>query len=269
MTHFLEFFSYTFIQRALIAGFLLSLCASLLGTGLVLKQFSMLGDGLSHVSFGSIAVSVALGVSPYYVSIPAAIAVSVFILRVHKNGSLSGDSLTAVISGVSLALGVLVLSGVGANVDVNSFMFGSVISLSQGDTAVSMVLCLIVTAAFLFLYHKTFAITFDETFSKATGVRTELLGGITAALTAVTVVVCMKIMGVLLISSLLIFPTLSAARVCKSYTSVTVAGAVISLLCFAAGFFISVSFNRPMGACVVISHAIVFFTVSIFAELRG
>lgn len=254
MTALLNMFSYLFMQRALVVGLLVSLCAALLGVSLVLKRYSMIGDGLSHVGFGALAIASALNLAPLAVAVPVVIAAAILLLRLRQNAAVKGDAAIAMISSSALAIGIISVSlTTGMNTEVSSYMFGSVLSLSQEDAVLSVVLSLAVLALFILFYPRIFAVTFDETFSKATGTRTELYNTLIAVLTAVTVVLGMRMMGALLISSLIIFPALSAMRVCRSFKSVVFVSSVISVICFLLGLVASYLLETPTGASIVIA----------------
>ena len=216
MSEILNMLSYHFMQRALIVGVLVSLCAALLGVSLVLKRFSMIGDGLSHVGFGALAVASALGLAPLAVAVPVVVAAAVFLLRLRKS------------------------------------------SRVKGDAVLSVVLSLAVLALFVLLYPRIFAVTFDEDFSRATGTNTELYNTLLAVLTAVTVVLGMRMMGALLISSLIIFPALAAMRLCKSFKAVVITAGAISVACFLAGLTGSYFLETPTGASIVAADLIAF-----------
>lgn len=254
-----ELFSYSFMTRAFVVGALVSLCASLLGVSLVLKRYSMIGDGLSHVSFGAMSVAAAMNLAPLAVSVPVVLAAAFLLLRLSENSRIKGDAAIALISSSALAIGITVTSlTTGINIDVCNYMFGSVLAMSKSDVALSVVLGVIVIAVFIVFYNKIFAVTFDESFSRATGVRAGLYNTVIALLTAVTIVLGMRIMGALLISSLVIFPALSAMRVCRRFKTVVLCSAGLSLLCFFAGMVASYVFETPVGASVVIMDLAVF-----------
>ena len=263
----LQMFSYGFITRAFIVGALVSLCAALLGVSLVLKRYSMIGDGLSHVSFGAMSVAAALNLAPLAVSVPVVLAAAFFLLRLSENSKLKGDAAIAVVSSSALAIGIIVTSlTTGMNTDVCNYMFGSILAMTKGDVWLSVILSALVLMVFIFFYNKIFAVTFDESFSRATGVRVGLYNTIIALLTAVTIVIGMRIMGALLISSLIIFPALSAMRVCKRFISVIICAAVISLLCFCGGMLASYIFETPVGAGVVVIDLAVFGVMSLISK---
>ena len=192
----LQMFSYPFMQRALIAGVLVSLCAALLGVPLVLKRYSMIGDGLSHVSFGALAIAVALGVTPLYFSIPVVILAAFFLLRMASHPHWNSDAAIAAVSASALAIGILVISRTtGMTTDVDNYMFGSVLAMTKGDVALSVVLSVTVLALYLLFYHQIFAVTFDESFSRATGLKVDACNTLLAILTALTIVLGMRMMG--------------------------------------------------------------------------
>ena len=216
MTLLLEMFTYPFIVRAFAAGVLLSLCAALLGVPLVLKRYSMIGDGLSHVSFGALSVALACGWAPLPVSIPVVIVAALGLLRMTERSRMGADAAIAVVSASSLAVGVIVTSlTTGMTTDVDSYMFGSILAMTQADVVLSALLCVGVLVLFVLFYHRLFAITFDENFSRATGGKVGLYNTLLSVLTALTIVLGMRMMGAMLISSLVIFPALSAMRVEK------------------------------------------------------
>ena len=265
----LTMFSFPFMQRALIAGVLVSLCAALLGVSLVLKRYSMIGDGLSHVSFGALAIAVALGVTPLYFSIPVVIAAAFLLLRVADNPHWNSDAAIAAMSASSLAIGILVISRTtGMTTDVDNYMFGSVLAMTREDVALSAVLCIAVLVLFILFYHKLFAVTFDENFSRATGMKVERYNTLLAVLTALTIVLGMRMMGAMLISSLIIFPALTAMRLFKSFRGVVVCSAVTSVACFCAGLTASFVLSTPVGASVVAANLGLFLLSCLAAALR-
>jgi zinc transport system permease protein len=264
-------FSLVFLIRAFVVGILVSLCASLLGVSLVMKRFSMIGDGLSHVGFGALTIAVALNAAPLAVSVPVVIAAAFLLLRLSENSKIKGDAAIALISTSSLAIGVVIISQTtGMNMDVYNFMFGSILAMSKSDVYLSVVLSVTVLVLFVFFYHKLFAITFDETFAKAVGVETGMYNMLIALLTALTIVLGMRMMGALLISSLIIFPALTAMRVFKKFRTVTVCSAIIAVFCFFTGIVISYIFATPAGASVVLMNIFMFLIFWIIGGLsRG
>ncbi len=255
---FSAFFSYAFLTRALAAGVLIALCAALLGVSLVLKNYALIGDGLSHVGFGALAVAAAANLAPLTLAVPIVIAAAFLLLRLRGRGAIRGDSAIALVSTSALALGVIVSSLYGMNTDLSAYLFGSILSMSRSDVVLSGVLCGVVLLLYIVFYHKIFSVTFDENFARATGIRTGFYDSLLAVLTAVTVVLGMRLMGTLLISSLIIFPALSAMRVCRRFQSVVAVSSVISVTCVVAGLSASYVLSTPAGASVVAANAIVF-----------
>lgn len=253
-----EMFSYGFIVRAFIVGTLVSLCAALLGVTLVLKRYSMIGDGLSHVGFGALAIAASLNLAPLQVAVPVIIIAAFLLLRLSEKSKIRGDAAIAIISSTALAIGVVCVSISGVNTDLNSYLFGSILATTNADAIMCAILALIVIAIFVLFYNKIFAVTFDETFSKATGLKTGVYNTVIALLTALTIVIGMRIMGTLLISALIIFPALSSMRVCKRFKAVIICSGVLSLICFFVGMYASYTMDTPTGASVVIVNAVVF-----------
>mgnify|MGYP002539822613 CR=1 FL=1 len=255
----LEMFTYPFILRAFAVGILVSLCAALLGVPLVLKRYSMIGDGLSHVSFGALAVAVACGFAPLAFSVPVVVASAFLLLRIAEHSRIGADAAIAVLSASALAIGIVVTSlTTGMTTDVDSYMFGSILAMSRGDVALSVTLAAAVLALFILFYHRLFAVTFDESFSRATGVKVGAYHSLLALLTALTVVLGMRMMGAMLISSLIIFPALSAMRIFKSFRAVVVCAGALSVVCFCAGLIASYLLSTPVGASVVLCNLLVF-----------
>lgn len=264
----LEMLSYPFLVRAFLVGVLVSLCAALLGTSLVLKRYSMIGDGLSHVGFGALAIASALGVAPLAVAVPVVVVAAVLLLRVSQSGRVRGDAAIALISSGALAVGVLVISLTsGVNTNVSNYMFGSILTISGSDAVLSVILCAAVLVVFTLFYPRIFAVTFDETFACATGTKAEGYNMLLAILTAITVVLGMRMMGALLISSLIIFPALSAMRVFRGFRSVTVCSAVLSVVCFTLGMTLSYALETPSGASVVAVNIIAFALFALAGRL--
>ncbi len=257
-------FTQQFLVRALVVGTLISLCAALLGVSLVLKRFSMIGDGLSHVGFGAMAIACAANVAPLYFSLPIVIVAAFLLLRMSEKGKIKGDAAIALISTGALAVGVMATSmTTGMNVDIYNYMFGSILTMSEGDVVISSILAVVIISLFVILYHEIFAVTFDESFARATGTRSSVYNMIIAALTAVTIVIGMRMMGALLISSLIIFPTVISMRVCKSYKGVVICSVLVSVFSFIAGLIISVRYEAPTGASVVVVNIAVLAAFSL------
>ncbi len=262
-----EMFSYPFLVRAITVGILVSLCASLLGVSLVLKRYSMIGDGLSHVGFGAMAVAAAFNLAPLYVAVPTVIVAAFLLLRISERSNIKGDAAIALISSGALALGIVLLSlTTGMNTDMYNYLFGSILSLSSADMMISIILSALILILYVVFYTRIFAVTFDETFAKATGINTNLYNMIVAVLTAVTVVLGMRMMGSLLISSLIIFPSLTAMRLFKTFKSVIISSALISVICFFCGIFLSYAFEVPTGAGIVVVNIVAFAVFSLLGK---
>ena len=262
--------SQQFLFRAMVAGVLICVCCALLGVSLVLKRFSMIGDGLSHVGFGAMAIGAAAGVAPLYFALPIVIVSAFLLLRMNEKGKIKGDAAIALISTGALAVGVMVTSmTTGMNVDIYNYMFGSILTMSKSDVVISAVLSFVVITLFAVFYHEIFAVTFDESFAKATGTKASVYNMLIAALTAVTIVIGMKIMGALLISSLIIFPTVSSMRICKSFRSVVCSSLSISIFCFLVGLVLSIKYEAPTGASVVCINIFILALLSLTKYISG
>ena len=257
MEMLMQMFSYPFIVRAFIVGILVSLCAALLGVSLVLKQYSMIGDGLSHVSYGALSIAIACGIAPLALSIPVVIVAAFFLLRMTENGLMNS----------ALAIGVSVTSlTTGMTTDVCSYMFGSILAMTSADVYLSVGLSVIVLLLFIFCYHSIFTVTFDESFARATGVKVSFY--MIAILTAVTIVLGMQMMGAMLISSLVIFPALTSMRIWKSFKSVVISSGILAVICFCIGMIVSYQFSTPAGASVVLVNLCAFAIFFVIQKIR-
>lgn len=266
----IEMLSYPFMTRAFLVGSLVALCSALLGVSLVLKRYSMIGDGLSHVGFGAMAIAAAMNAAPLTVAIPVVIVAAILLLRISGNAKIKGDAAIALISTTSLAVGVMVISlTTGMNTDVYNYMFGSILAMSAEDVKLSLVLSVFVLILFIVFYHKIFAITFDETFASATGVKAGVYNTLIAVLTAVTIVLGMRMMGALLISSLIIFPALTSMRVCRTFKSVIINAAVISVVCLIAGVTLSYVAATPAGASVVLANLVMMVLYTVVGVVKN
>ena len=270
------YWTFPFVRYALAVGILIALCSSLLGVTLVLKRFSFIGDGLSHVAFGAMSIAAILQIKN---EMPLVMVITVIcailLLRTGQNAKIKGDSAIAMISVGSLALGYLMMNlfGTSSNLsgDVCSTLFGStsILTLSQSEVWLCAAISLAVIAIYVFFYNKIFAVTFDEAFAKATGVRAERYNLLIAVVIAVIIVLAMNLVGSLLISALIIFPALSAMRLCKSFLSVTVFSAVVSVLCAAVGILISILAGTPVGSTIVAVQIVVFGLCSLISAILG
>lgn len=271
-----HYFEYPFVRYAMIVGVLIALCSSLLGVTLVLKRFSFIGDGLSHVAFGALAVAAAVGLTDEMIIVlPVTVISAVLLLRTGKNTKIKGDAAIAMISVGALALGYLVMNvfSTSSNVsgDVCSTLFGStsILTLSRAEVWLCAALSSVVILLFILFYNKIFAVTFDESFARATGVKTRAYNLLIAVITAVIIVLAMNLVGSLLISALVIFPALSAMRLFKSFRPVVIFSAAISVICAAAGILFSVLAGTPVGSTVVAADIVAFGICCILGAVRS
>lgn len=291
------YLQYKFIQRALLVGVPVALCAALLGVTLVLKRYSMIGDGLSHVGFGALSIAASLGfVSAYALpcflpqglrsgiagvcaaiadnplpfTLVVVIALAFLLLRMSENSAIRGDAAIALLSTAALATGVLVTSLTsGMNVDVMNYMFGSILAMSEADVLISVTLSVVVLVLFVLFSNRIFAVTFDETFARATGTKANVYNMLIAILTAITIVIGMRMMGTMLISSLIIFPALTSMRVFSDFKAVIVSSAVVSVVCFVLGMMLSCLYSIPAGAGIVLVNLAAFLLFTLIGRLRA
>lgn len=247
---------------ALIAGVAVSLCASLLGVSLVLKRCSMIGDGLSHVGYGTLCIAIAMGWAPMQVTIPVVIVAAYILLRLSENSRMRGDTAIALFSTSAMAVGILVSSKANLTTDVSHYMFGSILAMSKSEVILSVILSICVLLVYALCYDKIFAVTFDENFARATGLNVRFYNLLIAVLTAVTVVLGMMLMGALLISSLMIFPAVTAMRLCKSFRHVVITAVIVSVSCFLLGLLLSLWMDAAVGASVIIVNLTVYLLAS-------
>ena len=262
--------SYDFIIRAIIVGSLVSLCSTLLGTSLVLKRYSMIGDGLSHVGFAALAIAYALQLAPMSVSIPVCVIAAFFLLQLEENSKIKGDAATALLCSGALAVGVMTISlTTGMNTDVCNYMFGSILAISPSDMRLSVVLSVVVLFLYIFFYPRIFAVTFDENFAKASGTNTRFYNMVLALLTSITIVLGMRMMGTLLISSLIVFPSITAMRVCKNFLGTIILASILSLFGFFVGMTLSFLYSIPTGASIVVIDIVLFFIFCTIEAIRN
>ncbi len=277
MANILELFSNPSIAKiiiiAAVVGVLVSLCASLLGVSLVLKRYSMIGDGLSHVGYGALAIATALKLSGDYtleITLPIVIVAAFFLLRLSNRSHINSDAAIAVVSVGAMAIGTIIinLSGVSAGDACNS-LFGSasLITLNEKDMYISIAISIIVLAFYVIFYNRIFSVTFDEDFSKATGINVELINTTIALLTAVTIVIGMQLMGAILVSGLIIFPTLTAMRVCSSFKGTVITAALVSVICFVIGFLLACMLNLQTGPAVIAVNIVAFLIFNIIGRI--
>lgn len=277
MANFLDLFSNPSISKiviiAAVVGVLVSLCASLLGVTLVLKRYSMIGDGLSHVGYGALAIATALNLSGDYtleISLPIVVIAAFLLLRLSNRSRINTDSAIALVSVGAMAIGTIIfsLSGVSAGDACNS-LFGSasLITINEKDMYISIVISVLVLAFYVLFYNRIFSVTFDEDFSKASGINVKSINSALALLTAVTIVLGMQLMGAILVSGLIIFPSLTAMRVCRSFKGTVITAALISVISFIIGFLLACILNLQTGPEVIAVNIVAFIIFSVIGKI--
>lgn len=273
LDRFIYLFTRSYVLYPFIAGIVVSLIAAVIGVSLVQKRYSMIGDGLSHVGFASLAISTAVGMAgSLWISLPIVTISAVFLLRLRESSKMKGDAAIAILSTGALAIGTIIAQkSTGLGGDVCNYMFGStsIFAMTPADFTVTVVLALAMLVLYLFFYHKFFLVSFDESFGQAIGVRVSFYNTFLAILTAITIVIGMKMMGAMLISSLIVFPSLTAVRVCKTFRSVTVTAGILSVATYMTGFALSIALSTPPGATIVVVDIIVFLLFCAIGALKG
>ncbi len=269
------YLQFPFVRYALIVGILIALCSSLLGVTLVLKRYSFIGDGLSHVAFGAIAVATVMDLADTtWFTMPVTVIAAILLLRTGQNAKIKGDAAIAMLSVGSLAVGYMLMNvfSTSSNIsgDVCSTLFGStsILTLNQEEVWLCVILSLVVIAVFIIFYNKIFAVTFDENFSKATGIRAERYNLLIAVMIAVIIVLGMNLVGSLLISALIIFPALSAMRVIQNFKGVVVCSVIISVCCALMGMLVSILFSTPVGSTIVVADMVVFLIFTLIGAIK-
>ena len=256
---FVDYLQYGFIQRALISGVFIALLCSILGVLIVLRRLSLIGDGLAHVTFGSVALGLALRIYPLYVTLPIVLVSSMGILKMTEKARMMGDAAIGVVSSIGIAGGVILASLAGGfNVDLFSYLFGNILAISREETILSVILSVIVLGVILSYYNEILSITFDEEFARVSGIRTDRINKILVILTAVTVVLTMNVVGIMLISALLILPAVTAFQLARGFRSSLVISALSAVLSVILGIFISIALNLPTGATIVLTNFFFF-----------
>jgi zinc transport system permease protein len=267
----IEILNYGFIQRALLAGTLVALLCSLLGVFLLLRRLSLIGDGLSHITFGSVALALFLklyAVSTIIVSLPVVMLASLGILKLTDRTRLNGDAAIGIVSSLGIATGVLLASrGGGFNVDLFSYLFGSILSISKAEVFIAVILFFVVMLLIIFFYNDLLAITFNEELARTAGIRVSLMNNILVLLTALTVVLAMKLVGIMLISALLILPAAAALQVARSFRIALSVSALFATLSVVSGIFTSFALNLPTGATIVVISFFIFSLTFIYRKI--
>jgi zinc transport system permease protein len=263
-----EILQYTFIQKAFLAGSFIAIVCSALGLFLVLRKMSLIGDGLSHVSFGAIALGLFLGIYPFYVAIPVVMLASILILKISEKARIYGDAAIGIVSAVGIAVGIILASvSSGFNVDLFSYLFGNILAISNLEVILSIVLSIIVLLIIYFFYWDLFSVTFDEEYAKTTGIKTNFINILLTLLTSMIVVLSVKMVGIMLVSALLILPAVTALQFAKGFKMALLLASIISLISVILGIIFSFIFDLPTGASIVILNAFFFFISFIFKKL--
>ncbi|MCX5798167.1 MAG: metal ABC transporter permease [Proteobacteria bacterium] len=266
----IDLFTHGFIQRALIAGSFIAILCSTLGVFLVLRRLSLIGDGLAHVAFGSVAIGLLLRVYPVYVAIPVVMLSSLGILKLIEKARLYGDAAIGIVSSLGIAVGILLASAAGGfNVDLFSYLFGNILAISNAEVVTSIILSVMLILIVLLFYQELLSITFDEESAKASGVKTKTINTILVLLTSLTVVLAMRIVGIMLISALLIIPSVTALQMAKGFKITMVIASIVGVLSVILGIFISFVINLPTGATIVILNFIFFAIAFVCKNLRS
>jgi zinc transport system permease protein len=269
ITSIFNLFTYTFLQRALFVGILISISSSFLGIFLVLRKYSMIGDGLAHVSFATVALALLLNQSPLIVSIPIVSLASLLILKLSEENRIGGDAAIGLISSTAVAIGVMISSlSSGFSVDLYSYLFGSILIISEMDVYLSLVLSIIIVSTVIYFYRDLFAMTYDMDYAKISGRKTKRLNQIISFLTSITIVLGIRVVGTMLISSLIIFPTVSALRLSNSFKSTIIWAVILSSTSVVVGLLLSVSLDLPTGSSIVLINAFIFGICSWISWMR-
>lgn len=267
--HIIEYLQYGFIQRALLCGSFIALLCSTLGVLLVLRRFSLIGDGLAHVTFGSVALGLFLRVYPLYVSLPVVMLSSLGILKLTQRARLYGDAAIGIVSSVGIAGGVLLASVAGGfNVDLFSYLFGNILAIGKEELYLSIALSIAVLAVIFLYFQEIFSMTFDEEFARVSGIATERLNTLLVLLTAITVVLSMNVVGIMLISALLILPAVTALQLARGFRTAMWISACAALASVVGGIFISLALNLPTGATIVLTNFVLFLVAFAIRNLR-
>lgn len=268
ITSILELLSYPFLQRAFIVGSLIAISSSFLGIFLVLRRYSMIGDGLAHVSFATVALALLFNSSPLLVSIPIVVGASLLILKLSEENRIGGDAAIALVASTSLAIGVFISSlASGFNVDLFSYLFGSILIISKLDVYLSIILSIVVISTVLYFYHDMFAVTYDMDFAKVSGIKAQRINQLIAILTSITIVLGIRVVGTMLISSFIIFPTVIALKMQTGFKKTIAIAVMFSLFSVIAGIFISIIFDFPTGATIVLLNALLFIITTLVSVI--
>lgn len=270
MNELINFLQYTFVQRAFLAGSFVAIACAALGMFLVLRKMSLIGDGLSHVSFGAIALGLLFGSSPYYVAVPVVMLGSILILKISEKAKVYGDAAIGIVSAVGIAGGVILASlSRGFNVDLFSYLFGNILAISQAEVFFSIILSTLVLLLLYFFYWDLFSATFDEEYARTTGIKTSFINLLLTLMTAITVVLSVKMVGVMLVSALLILPAVSALQFAKGFKAAVVWSIIFSIVSVLSGITFSFFLDLPTGATVVMFNVVLFIFSFVYRHIRG
>lgn len=263
-----HFLSYGFIERAYLAGSFIAVLCAMLGMFLVLRKLSLIGDGLSHVSFGAIALGLFFGIYPFYVAVPVVILASILILKLTQKAKIYGDAAIGIVSSVGIASGVILASlSKGFNVDLFSYLFGNILAISNQEVYLSVGFSLLVLSIIVFLFHDLFSATFDEEYAKVSGIKTETINIIFTVLTAITVVLAIKVVGIMLVSALLILPAVTALQIAKGFKTAMIIACATSVISVLLGITVSFFLDFPAGATIVIINALFFILAFLLKDI--
>lgn len=261
----LEPLQFTFMQRAIIVGLMIAISSSIIGSFLVLKKFSMIGHGLSHVTFAAVALSLVLGTQPIFISLPVVVLASVLILKINEHASIHGDAAIGLVSSVSIAFGTVLASlNGGFNIDLYSYLFGNILTIQSTDMWFSIGISFAVIGVVIYYYHDLFALTYDESYAKISGIKTERLNTILAILTAAVIVVGTRAIGTMLISSLIVFPMVISMQLKQGFTRTILYAVLIGMFNVLLGLFLSYFLNLPSGSTIVLISGLVFLFVYVY-----
>ena len=270
MNTIIELLNYPFMQRAIICGIAISFCAAIIGVILVLKNYSMIGHGLGEVGFAALSLALVLNLPEMYIAIPIVIIASFIILLISQKKGASGDVTIALVSTAALAFGVIITSiSKGFNIDVYNYMFGSVLSMTTSDVIISVILSILLVIVYMFFYNRLFMITYDEKFAKVCGISVTFYQFLISLITAIVVVLGMKMMGTLLISSLIVLPAIISRKLTNSFKSMVILSVLISIICFIFGLLFSFYLNLPTGACIVAVYIVSLIIANIFKRISA
>lgn len=265
---FMELLKYPFMQRAIVCGIAISFCAALIGVILVLKKYSMIGHGLGEVAFASLSLALVLGLPEMYIAIPIVIIASFIILIISQKKGESGDITIALVSAGALAFGVIITAiNNGFNIDVYNYMFGSILTMKVSDVIVSIILSIILVITYVVFYNRLFMITYDEKYAKVCGINVTFYQFLIALFTAIVVVIGMRMMGTMLISSLIVFPAVIAKKLTHSFKEMSIMSVIISIICFIFGLVLSSILNLPTGASIVFVYIVVLLFSSVWKKI--